>query len=144
LAQHVTCLPATCGFLLQLLTTLASALKDLEQLADVVLVVGDKTAAPLTGQQADSLPTDSKDIGIKESDTAGAADVTQGVSTGNGAAAAAGKGGKHGKKGKKAPPPPLSVAANLAAIANHKLQVVQSLLRMTRKERYIGTIGSYR
>lgn len=130
----------------QLLTALASALKDLEQLADIVLVVGDKTAAPAAGQQANSLPTDSGDINIKESDTAGATDVTPGVSvsTGNGATATAHKVGQHGKKGKKAPPPPLSIGANLAATANHKLQLVQSLLRMTRKERYIGTIGSYR
>lgn len=109
------------------------------------MVVGDKTAAPLAAQQGDSLST-SKNINTELDTAAGVAGVTQGkgISTANGTVVAAGKAGKRGKKGKKAPPPPLSVAAGLAATANHKLQLVQSLLRMTRKERYIGTIGSYR
>lgn len=55
---------------------------------------------------------------------------------------AAGKAGRGGRKGKKAAPP--NAAVSLAANANHKLQLVQSLLRMTKKERYIGTIGSYK
>lgn len=110
------------------------------------MVVGDKTAAPLAAQQGDSSLSTSKDINTESDTAAGVAGATQGkgISTANGTLLAAGKAGKGGKKGKKAPPPPLSVAAGLAATANHKLQLVQSLLRMTKKERYIGTVGSYK
>lgn len=136
--------------MLQLLTTLASALKDIEQLADIVLVTGDKSAQGDSTSEQNDMPTASKDIEFQPGASAAAAtDNTQGkgLDAGNGAvgkATAIQQAQKGGKQGKKAAAVPPSVPVSLAANANHKLQLVQALLRMTKKERYIGTFGGYR
>lgn len=133
--------------LLQLLTTLASALRDLQQLADLVIVTGDNGAQG----SATLNPNDSKDTAAVPNeltpDAAAATDNTQDGASLNSkqqkAAAAAGKGGKKAGKAKE-PVAENEVAVSLAANANHKLQLVQSLLPMTRKEKYYGSMGAYK
>jgi hypothetical protein len=146
----VAMLPSPHACLLpQLLTTLASALKDIEQLADIVLVTGGHSDKSVQGTAQGSTPTnDCLDPEAQSADVAAAANDGHDEQL-KGAAvdskdAASSKAGKGGKKEKKAAAAPPSAAVSLAANANHKLQLVQSLLRMTKKERYIGSIGSYK
>lgn len=116
----------------QLLTNLALALRDLEELADIVLVNGDGSSQ----QSAAETPTDLKDVEAQAAaDTASSAAVPDSKQA-NGAAPKSATAKQVAAQA--------SLAVRLAADANHKLQTVQQLLRMTKKERYIGTIGSYR
>jgi len=114
------------------LTNLALALRDLEELADIVLVNGDGSSQ----QSAAETPTDLKDVEAQAAaDTASSAAVPDSKQA-NGAAPKSATAKQVAAQA--------SLAVRLAADANHKLQTVQQLLRMTKKERYIGTIGSYR
>lgn len=138
LATHVPVLYCySMLLLLQLLANLALALRDLEQLADMALVTGCNTSIT-----ADSLTTNensaAKDVEAQTADAAAAAAGFTGPAT----AATAGKAAKASKKA--AATTPTSLAVSLAADANHKLQLVQQLLAMTAKERYMGTVGGYR
>jgi hypothetical protein len=136
--------PLQIRMLLQLLTTLASALKDIEQLADIVLVTGgySNTSAQSTTQTGDCLDPEAQSAEHAAAATNG--EQLKDTALDSKGAAASGRAGKGGKKGKRATASQPSAAVSLAANANHKLQVVQSLLRMTKKERYIGTLGSYK
>jgi hypothetical protein len=141
----------------QLLTNLAAALRDIEHLADIVLVTGSTPAQDTAQPSSDPVfSSDSiTDTAVQSPDAAAATDSHVQINApgiyGTAAPAAAGANGaaaasraKGLKKGKKPPATQDSLAVSLAANANHKLQLVQQLLRMTSKERYIGTIGSYR
>lgn len=115
------------------MTNLALALRDLEQLADIVLVNGECSAQ----QSAAETPPDLKDVEAQAAaDTADSAAVPDSKQAKRAAVKS------HTAKQEAAAQ--ASLAVRLAADANHKLQTVQQLLRMTKKERYIGTIGSYR
>jgi hypothetical protein len=128
---------------LQLLSNLATALRDIQQLADIVVVTGETgalgTAAAKSSNGASAAPD--ADVQLAP-DTAAATDNTQAQpvqSTQHKAAAAAAAG-----KSVKAAAAKEQVAVSLAANANHKLQLVQSLLKMTKKEKYYGKIGNYK
>jgi hypothetical protein len=146
---------------LQLLTNLAAALRDIEHLADIVLVSGvtptQDSAQPSSNPSLS--PDGTTDTAVRSPDAAAATDShiqlnapgsyrtaapAAAGAKGAAAAAAAAAGSKGLKKVKKPPAAQDSLAVSLAANANHKLQLVQQLLRMTSKERYIGTLGTYR
>lgn len=141
---------ADCCFpcLLQLLTNLALALRDLEQLADLVLVRGTQAA-----QQEATPPQDTEDLEapVTPHPAVAAADVNQVKAATQGIDGAArpvpqsvGTVGKKGRAGGKKRGAEVSLAVALAADANHKLQLVQQLLRMTKKEQYVGVFGTYK
>lgn len=135
------CIPCLCCCLLhlQVLSNLATALRDIQQLADIVIVTGESGALGTAAAETSDGTTAATDAQQLAPNTAAATDNTQ-AQPGQSAQFKAAAGGKP----VKAAPTKDQVAVSLAANANHKLQLVQSLLVMTRKERYAGKIGNYK
>jgi hypothetical protein len=141
---------------MQLLNHLAVALRDLEQLADIVLVSGDYSTPPQQHPAADSATPATaaatasspgkKDVELQPQ-IPPAAQAPPGVAGAQPDTTNKGRRAARGKAQQQQQQQPAAQANNavlLAADANHKLQLVQQLLPMTKKERYAGTFGSYR
>jgi hypothetical protein len=123
---------------LQLLSNLATALRDIQQLADIVLVRGETGMLGTAAVEPSNGANAATDAQLAQ-DTAAATDNTQTQPAQSPQPKAAA-----GGKSVTAAPTRGEAAVSLAANANHKLQLVQSLLVMTRKERYAGKIGNYK
>lgn len=135
---------------LQVLSALSDALADLQQLAQLLLIGTQMTsgtaetveAAPALAAQQASLPQLSKDIStITTSQSAEGKDPDVELPLHS---ASAGRKSLSGHLPRKTKAVAESRPALLACSIAHNLQVAQQLLPASKRERYVGSIGSYR